>query len=325
MKFKVIFTSVTATIFLPGIAQQEYTNPIILKNLPDPCVLQDENKFYLYATESNKNLPIFTSTNLVDWEFGGNAFSSDTRPSHLDNGHIWAPDVMKINGSYVMAYSESRWNENKENGIGIAVAETPLGPYTDRGLLFTSQEIGVGNSIDPSLYEEDGRIFLIWGSMGGIFLIELDKESLKIKAGAEKVRVAGRGIEGTHILKKGKYYYLFASTGSCCKGKDSTYRVIVGRSEKITGPYLSCDGLPLEKDSSFLVISSNEKFVGTGHGSSIITDNNNDTWYVYHSYLRDNPEKGRVVLLDKIEWTEDGWPYLNTGTPSTNRKKGPKL
>ena len=315
-------------LLLTGIhsyAKDTYSNPVIAENLPDPCVLQDGGRYYLYATESGKKLPIYSSTNLVEWEFVSNAFSPESRPSHLENGQLWAPDIKKIDGKYVLAYSESRWMENKENGIGIAVAKSPTGPFEDLGLLFTSQQIGVGNSIDPSFYEENGELYLIWGSMGGIYLIQLDKESLKIKIGAEKIKIAGRGIEGSHIFKYKGYYYLFASTGSCCKGKDSTYRVIVGKADNLKGPYKSYDGSFLDKDSSNLLISGNEKFVGTGHGSTIITDSTGCTWYIYHSYLRDNPGKGRLVLLDKIEWTEDGWPYINTGTPSTKDVWSPKL
>lgn len=312
-------------VSMPIVAQDTYTNPVINENLPDPCVLQDGDTYYLYATESKKNLPIYSSTNLVDWKFVGNAFTQKSRPSHLENGQLWAPDVKKINEKYVLAYSESRWLENKENGIGIAISNSPVGPFEDQGLLFTSQEIGVGNSIDPSLYEENGELYLIWGSMGGIYIINLDKETLKIKTGANKLKIAGQGIEGSHIFKHGNYYYLFASTGSCCKGKDSTYRVIVGRSKNLMGPYTNYEGSLLDKEASNLVISGNEKFVGTGHGSSIITDKNGDTWYIYHSYLRNESGKGRLVLLDKIEWTEDGWPFINTGTPSTKSNSRPKL
>ena len=176
-------------LLLTGIhsyAKDTYSNPVIAENLPDPCVLQDGGRYYLYATESGKKLPIYSSTNLVEWEFVSNAFSPESRPSHLENGQLWAPDIKKIDGKYVLAYSESRWMENKENGIGIAVAKSPTGPFEDLGLLFTSQQIGVGNSIDPSFYEENGELYLIWGSMGGIYLIQLDKETLKIKIGDRK-------------------------------------------------------------------------------------------------------------------------------------------
>lgn len=324
-KLLLISLALAAGLPLNAQAYTTYINPVIKKNLPDPCVLQDGNIYYLYATESNKQMPVYSSENLVNWKFEGNAFTAKDRPAHLADGALWAPDVKKINGKYVMAYSESRWMENKENGVGIAVAKKPEGPFKDRGLLFTSQEIGVGNSIDPFLIKENGDWYLVWGSTGGIYLIELDKKTLKVKKGAEKVKLAGRGIEGAHIFKHGGNYYLFASTGTCCSGKESTYRVVVGKADNLKGPYKSYDGSLLDKESSNLVISGNEKFAGPGHGSTIITDKNGDTWYVYHSYMRDEVNNGRTVMLDKILWTEDGWPYINTGTPSAKEVKRPKL
>ena len=70
--------------------------------------------------------------------------------------------MTKCGNHYVMYYALSEWGEHWKNGVGVAIADQPEGPYTDKGKLFTSEEIKVGNSIDPHYFEEDGseNIFL---------------------------------------------------------------------------------------------------------------------------------------------------------------------
>lgn len=63
------------------------------------------------------------------------------------------------------------------------------------------------------------------------------------------------------------------------------------------------------------LILSNDRVAGPGHQSRLITDDKGQDWIIYHGYLKDKPEKGRVVLMDKIDWI-DGWPYVNKLEPS---------
>jgi arabinan endo-1,5-alpha-L-arabinosidase len=177
-----------------------YRNPVVNYSLPDPTIIRaQDGSFYLYATEDIRNLPIFRSTNLVDWTFVTTAFTNDTRPSFEPQGGLWAPDINSIDGRYVLYYSMSVWGGEWTCGVGVAVADKPGGPFTDRGKLFRSNEIDVQNSIDPFYMEEDGKKYLFWGSFRGIYRIELSNDGLSLKPGAEKIRVAGTAFEGTYI------------------------------------------------------------------------------------------------------------------------------
>ena len=98
------------------------------------------------------------------------------------------------------------------------------------------------NSIDPFYIEDKGNKYLFWGSFRGIYGIELSEDGLSLKSGSVPQKIAGGAFEGTYIHKRGKYYYLFASVGSCCQGLKSTYRTVVGRSESLFGPYLDKRG-----------------------------------------------------------------------------------
>ena len=76
-----------------------YVNPVVGRSLPDPTVIKaSDGNFYLYATEDIRNLPIYKSSNLTDWEFVATAFTDETRPDFEPKGGLWAPDINFING-----------------------------------------------------------------------------------------------------------------------------------------------------------------------------------------------------------------------------------
>lgn len=293
----------------------KYANPVVGYSLPDPTVIKGaDGKFYLYATEDTRNTPVHRSSDLVKWEFIGTAFTEGTRPSFEPKGGLWAPDINYIHNQYVLYYSMSVWGGEWTCGIGVAVSEKPEGPFTDRGKLFRSNEINVQNSIDPFYIEEEGKKYLFWGSFRGIYAIELSDDGLTLKPGAEKRRIAGTAYEGTYIFKKDGLYYLFASIGSCCEGVKSTYTTVVGRSDQLFGPYLNKAGESMDNNRHEILIGKNDRFVGTGHNSEIVTDNKGKHWMLYHAVDKLNP-KGRVLMLDEIQWKE-GWPFVTGNTPS---------
>lgn len=294
-----------------------FSNPIILKSLPDPTLIKaKDGYFYLYATEDTRNVPIWRSSNLVDWEFVGTAFTNDTHPKFLDKGMVWAPDINYIKGRYVLYYSLSKRKEYEKNGIGVAVSKKPEGPFMDRGKLFTSEEIEVKNSIDEFYFEDGGKKYLFWGSFRGIFGIELTRNGLGIKKKAKKKQIAGTFMEATAIEKRNGYYYLFGSAGSCCNGADSKYHITYGRSKSLFGPYLTKDGKFLLENNYETLIMGNGIVAGPGHQSRLIMDDNGQDWIIYHGYLRENPQDGRIIFMDKIDWI-DGWPCVKNSEPSS--------
>lgn len=299
-------------------AQEQYNNPVINESLPDPTVIKaDDGYFYLYATENIRNVPIYRSENLVDWRRVGTAFTDRTRPQMVPRGNIWAPDINLINGKYVMYYSKSTWGGEWECGIGVATADRPSSPFTDVGKLFISSEIGVQNSIDPFyIEEEDGSKYLFWGSFRGIYGIQLSDDGLSIKPGAQKVQIAGTLTEGTYIYKHDGYYYLFGSAGTCCEGLNSTYRVMVARSENLMGPYVNKSGRPALENNFMLVMQKSNKVVGPGHNSEIVQDDAGQYWMLYHGFDAADPDGGRKVYLDQILWDKDGWPIVRNRVPS---------
>lgn len=297
-----------------------YANPVVNYSLPDPTIIQgDDGYFYLYATEDIRNVPIHRSKNLLDWKLIGTAFTDSTRPNFEPNGGIWAPDINQIGNRYVLYYSMSVWGGEWTCGIGVATADKPEGPFTDQGMLFRSNGIGVQNSIDPFYIEEGDKKYLFWGSFRGIYGIELSDDGLSVKKGSEKKQIAGTAYEGTYIHKRGNYYYLFASVGTCCEGLKSTYTTVVGRSDRLFGPYMNRTGETMMNNHHEVLIHKNDAFVGAGHNSEIVSDAKGNDWFFYHAVSAKHPE-GRVLMMDRIDWV-DGWPSVKGSSPSVESER----
>ena len=304
---------------------KEYHNPVIRIAAPDPTAIRlADGTYYLYATEDIRNLPIFKSENMVDWEEVGTAFTDATRPDFVDNNPegkhaaLWAPDIQYIKGKYVLTYSLAEWGNHWISTIGYAVADKPEGPFTPKGKIFNSRDVNVENSIDQFLYEEDGKYYVLWGSFFGIYIMELDiTDDVTITPKLEtKRQIAGNAYEGINLWKRDGYYYLFGSIGSCCEGEKSTYTTVVGRSESLFGPYVDKSGGKMLENKHEVVLHKDSAFVGTGHNALLQLDDEGNTWMLYHAFELSNLGAQRQVLLDRVLWDEAGWPYVENHQPS---------
>ena len=304
-----------------------YTNPIISdKSVPDPSVIRaKDGYFYLYATQTKTYwMPVYRSKDLVNWEYQGTAFNKATEPDLPGGGAFWAPEIRFLNGKYVLYYSWAKMNGADISYTAVAVGDTPMGPFPDSKELIGNKEFG-SNCIDQFYYEEDGKKYMFFGSFKGIYVTELEDDGLTVKLGNDgkptlKKQVCGNAFEGTNIYKKGKYYYLFASIGSCCNGVNASYQVVVGRSENLLGPYVDKDGKDMLKNNWELVLEGDgQKWIGPGHNSIIIQDDEGTDWMIYHSYLKKDGEVGgRLGMLDRVLWTDSGWPYIRNCVPSNS-------
>jgi arabinan endo-1,5-alpha-L-arabinosidase len=317
------------------VVSSKYINAVYNNNFADPAIVRhSDGTFYAYSTGAN----IIKSKDLVNWESAGTAIS---RPAWAESGqNIWAPDVAFVNGQYIMYYSMSKWDDPNPS-IGIATASHPEGPWTDRGRFFTSLEIGVNNSIDAQCVVDDGKVYLVWGSFRGNYIIRLTDDGLDFYDGSvalareNKIRIAGNDtelaltgttFEGAYIVKRDEYYYFFGSQGACCSTPYS-YHVRVGKSLSITGPYIDADGHDLKGPNvGTYVVSGSSAFEAPGH-CSVIIDDAGDYWMLYHGYKKtDTSHSKRLLLLDKLNWDSvSKLPSVLGNVPSNNQKNGPKI
>ena len=343
-RITLLATLLAALSVAPSSAQKKYSNPVYGSDFPDPTVQRAlDGTFYAYATGCKCR----KSSDLVTWEgvsgvisrptWNDSTYTDANGKKQTDYYSLWAADVNYVDGKYVCYYASALWGNGTRTGIGVATGDTPT-KFTDKGKLFRSTEIGVKNSIDPCYVEEFDKKYLVWGSFNDICLVELTDDALAVKnfkpinnpqsngswrrhAGVTKL--AGGAFEGAMIYKRGKYYYLFASVGSCCNGENSTYRTVVGRATRLTGPYVNKQGGQMVSDNYTTIISGDSRWKGPGHNSEIITDDEGQTWLLYHSYDMNNGCEGRLMLLDKITWDRSDWPVVNDGHPSSGEMDAP--
>lgn len=293
----------------------------------DPYIVRgDDGTFYLYCTQTDvytpnlmfKRGPIWKSIDMHSWEYVGDVFENYVPDWGTSGAGVWAPTVVKVGNRWNFYYSLSTGGDENP-GIGVASAPTPYGPWTHHGKLFNSNEIGVINSIDPHVFYDDGKLYMVFGSFGGLItLVELTEDGLGLKNGLEyqkehKVALGGYEIfetnnyEASIILKRDGYYYLFLSTGTCLSGTKSTYHVVVAKSKSLKGPYLDSQGRDMfgPNRGDPVVIPSLSGAMGTGH-CAVITDDIGDYWMLYHGYdTTSTRPDARVLYMDKLIWDKD--------------------
>jgi hypothetical protein len=119
-------------------------------------------------------------------------------------------------------------------------------------------------------------------------------------------------IEEGYVRQHGDYYYLWESVDRCCRGIDSTYRILVGRSKDVRGPYLDRDGTPMLRGGGTLVLASYDNV--RGPGSCAIIHIGDRDFLIHHEY--DGENRGMPTLqIRQLFWAEDDWPVA--GEPIT--------
>ncbi|HVK83316.1 MAG TPA: arabinan endo-1,5-alpha-L-arabinosidase [Kofleriaceae bacterium] len=273
----------------------------------DPSIIEVDGLYFLYATGTG--LPVRTSVDLVNWSLAGQVFTM--APSWIDTteptrrNDLWAPDVSSFGGLYHLYYSASTFGSNV-SCIGHATSASPAtNAWTDRGAVICSTATDSWNAIDPAAFvDEDGEPWLAFGSFwSGLKLIPLAPDGSR--AGTEMYALAARAdsaVEAPFVIRHGGFYYLFESTGSCCRGVDSTYQIRVGRSPDVRGPYVDADGVALLAGGGTLVVDADARWRGPGHNAIL-----GAAFNVYHAY--DANASGIPTLrISELRWTADGWP-----------------
>lgn len=304
---------------LPTMAQADaaYPDPQAITGqqiVHDPTVIKLKSGQYV-AYSTGGVIGARLSKDRVHWTDEGNAFAAP--PSwwyeYNDTGDPWAPDISYRDGTYWLYYAVSSWGTN-HSAIGVATSASGLpGTWTDHGKVFSSGTTDTWNAIDPAVVRADGKLWMSFGSYwSGIRMVELNPRTGKAIEGATVHHLATRpdapyAVEGPAVVHHGRYYYLFASYDACCSGVNSTYKIRVGRSTSVTGPYADEDGTPLLAGGGTLLLAGHGRFVGTG-GESVFRDKGRDV-LAYHYY--DAGDSGTPKLgLNELSWGKDGWPAV---------------
>jgi arabinan endo-1,5-alpha-L-arabinosidase len=296
-------------------------------NVHDPVMIKAGDTYYVFST----GMAIKTSKDMVTWTNAGNVFPKDAPPLPWWNNDIpgkvglWAPDIHYANGKYHVYYSVSAWM-NFNSSVGYITNTTldrndPNYKWVDEGQIIGYKNGGEGvNVIDPNVFiDEDGSEWLLYGSFkAGLRLVQLDAKTGKLPTDKPQLTTITSHLgEGSYIIKGPDYYYIFASRGICCKGINSTYQIVIGRSKKLTGPYLNKQGERWIDDKYSLFLAGDYDEPGRGHNGFYA--NKDTTYIVYHAYTRS--QNGASLLnIKPLYMDNDGWPSI---TPTNHLFKMP--
>jgi len=311
------FLRVVTTLLLlvvitnPSFAQnRSFDNPVLAGDRPDPTVVKIGKYYYASATSNEwaPLFPIFKSTDLVNWELVNYIFP-DGAPDWAKN-NFWAPELSyDEEQGKIYAYYTARDKDSNRLSVAVASAESPESKFTDHGPL-VAQEYG---SIDAfETRDENGKIYVLWKEDGNskgqktpIWAQEINENRTELIG--EKHELfrndqpwEGGLVEGVAIFQKNGYFYATYSARGCCE-ITCDYVTGVARSKSLLGPWEKYDMNPVLKD--------NENWKCAGHGT--VVEKDGELWMLYHAYNTEGSVYvGRQGVLEKIEWTADGWPIL---------------
>jgi arabinan endo-1,5-alpha-L-arabinosidase len=299
----------------------------------DPVMIKQGDTYYLFCTGGRRGRGVvsrFTSPDMRQWNRAGQVLQNlpDWVADEVPKArNAWAPDISYYNGKYHLYYSLSSFGVN-HSAIALATnatldPESPEYKWVDEGMVIRSRPGEDDfNAIDPNLVIEDEKhVWLTWGSFwGGIVMRQLDPQTGKLAAeNTTLYKLAARPREGEHqtppvegaieapfITRHGDHWYMFVSWDFCCRGPRSDYKVVVGRSPAVTGPYVDRDGKPLVDGGGTLILAAaTDHWRGAGH-PAVYREAGVD-YLLCHAY---SAETGRSRLqISTIVW-EEGWPRV---------------
>src|SRR5690349_8069401 len=290
---------------------------------PSTVVFQD-GRFYSYGTGAG--LPVSTSDDGWTWRRAGALMEAvaggKPGPDVIARGgnNTWAPDIIRSGDKYFLYYSAP--GTQPKAAVGLLVGRTldPASPdykWEDAGPVVWSDGVEDSNAIDPGVLRDptNGTMWLTYGSyFGYIRLVELDpKTGKRLHPEATPINVAINGEASVMIFHDG-WYYLLLTHGSCCAGANSTYNIRMGRSRKVTGPFLDNMGIDMLQGGGKLFAGSSGRHIGVGHFGLLDLG---DGVQKFSCHYEADLDRGGISVLDirPLLW-RDGWPVAGENVTS---------
>jgi len=298
LKNKILGAAALLTVLLTGTVKAQVGKPFI----HDPSTIAEcDGKYYTFGTGGGGLI----SEDGWSWNSGA------VRP-----GGGAAPDVIKIGDRYLVVYGSTGGGLGGGHDGRINTMWTksldPKSPdfkFSESNVVASSANMEDNDAIDPGLLLDptDGRLWLSYGTyFGFIRLVELDPKTGKRVEGNKAINVA-IDCEASDLMYHDGWYYLLGTHGTCCDGANSTYNIVVGRSKKVTGPYLDNMGRDMIEGGGKMVVAAGGRITGPGHFGRFIVGNGIEKMSCH--YEADLEQSGRSVLAIRPLLWKNGWPY----------------
>ncbi len=297
LKIKILGATALLLVLLSGTVIAQVGKPFI----HDPSTIMEcDGKYYTFGTGGGGLI----SEDGWTWNSGA------VRP-----GGGAAPDAIKIGDRYLIIYGATGGGlGGRHNGRILTMWNKTLDPnspdfkYSEPVEVASSDGNEDCDAIDPGLLLDptDGRLWCSYGTyFGFIRLVELDPKTGKRVEGNKAINIA-IDCEATDLMYRDGWYYLLGTHGTCCDGANSTYNIVVGRSRKVTGPYLDNMGRDMLKGGGKMVVAAGGRVVGPGHFG--LLDLGDGVQKMSCHYEADLDQGGRSVLgIRPLLWKNE-WP-----------------
>ncbi len=271
-----------------------YSNPVKWEDLPDVEVIRVDDVYYYTAStfHHSPGAPILKSYDLINWEYVSHSVPVlDFDPSYDMSGEtayvngIWASTLQ-----YRPSNETFYWMGCMHGGGGgwVFTAKSPEGPW---------EKHKGGCYYDMGLFiDEDDKMYVASGN-NNISVATLSADGLSQVASTQVLTntsaVAGGPLEGSRMIKRGEYYYIFMT--QYAQGEWVT------RSKSPTGPYETPRGFAVRTPYAGTPGSG-----GSPHQGGVIETKNGEWYYMG---FNDSYPAGRIPVMAPVTWVDD-WPVL---------------
>ena len=301
----------------------DYVPGVIDDPVHDPTLFDDRGTYYVFSTGIlNPADPggIFARRSRGSlagpWEsLGAIPLPEWTRAYGVN--HLWAPHVTRRGSWFYLYYAASSFGTNR-SAIGAARTRTPgvLTSWQDLGPILTSDPSKNYNAIDPDVFFDGRGWWIAFGSFwDGIKMQRLEDMTRPVGPIVSLARHPvnpPNPIENPQLFHHGRYWYLLASWDFCCQGVNSTYKTIVGRATKPTGPFVDRTGKTLLDGGGTILLQSRGNQIGTGAPDVLFAYGR---WYMVHHYYDANANGVIRMQIREIQWDRQAWPYFPPDRP----------
>ena len=326
----------TSTAALPACT---FANP--LGPGADPWVVKHDGG-YLMVQSRRGAIWIYRSTKLTDVARGMNGTRVWSAPGSGWNAtNLWAPELHRIGDRWYVYYTAGRRGPDdapfihQRSGVLESAGDDPLGPYTDRGMLYTGDDVATGAdpkwAIDLTVHRIRGQLYAMWSGWERNTTAARTPQHLYAARMANpwtiatsRVRIASpaepweRKIdpkdgldlqEGPEFLEKdGRLFVVYSTRESWLRGYQ------LGQL-RLRAP--DADPLdPASWEKTGPVFSPTATVFAVGHNGFTQSPDGTEDWIVYHAKVDTTPGWRRVIRMQKFGWKADGSPDFGTPLPN---------
>ena len=306
-----------------------YVNPV-LRHGQDPWIVKYDGRYY-YCCATGSGIAVSASSDLhrisrprVVWTAPGKGWNRSC---------IWAPELHPYGGRWYIYYAAGESGPpfiHQRTGVLESVDDDPMGPYVDRGMLYTGDTPGVPGSnrwsIDFTLLEYGGKLYGIWSGWADAADTDKTEQNLYIAEMSDPCTVSSPRVlisepdrqyeqgplplnEGPQVLRSGDDLFIVYSCGQSWL---SSYKLSYLKLKPGADPMRRASWTKSRRP----VFEGTDEVFGVGHASFTTSPDDTEHYIVYHSKIAPEPGWNRDVRIQRFGFDRRGRPVFGRPVPA---------